>query len=112
MRWRYLMMIVLTLPLTACSLGQGKSPQKSLLNPQEEVSSLAEMPDIPFSRDDAFYPLRKNPDTQNIVPSYSWRECSKRIIFCVRWSLKIIYFEDMTWFHANGFGLTKRQRPK
>ena len=85
-------------------------PEQSLGGELVQVTGSA--PEIPFNREDAFYPLRRNPETGNIVPSYSWRECEKRFIWCTQWGQKIIFFEDLSWFEANGFGLKKRQRPK
>lgn len=68
-------------------------------------------PEIPFNRDDAFYPLRRNSEGK-IVPTYQWRQCAKRFIWCTRWETKLSNLEDyMEWFYANGFGLTKRKRP-
>ena len=115
MRWHFPMIIVLTLQLIGCSTLPDKSPQRSSSSqePESKLSQIiGEGPEIPFNREDAFYPLRENPTTGNIVPSYSWRECTKRIIVCMKWTPKIVYFEDMSWFQANDFGLTKRQRPK
>jgi hypothetical protein len=45
------------------------------------------------------------------LPSYQWKECTKKILICVRWETKTVYFEDLGWFMANGFGLMKRPKP-
>lgn len=69
-------------------------------------------PEIPFSREDAFYPLRRNKDGK-VVPTYQWRECTKRFVWCTRWETKTVYLDSyMDWFHANSFGLSKRKKPK
>jgi hypothetical protein len=65
-------------------------------------------PDIPFSRGDAFYPLRRD-EQGNIYPSYQYRVCVKKFIGCLKWAPKRIYFKDLEWFFANGFGLYKRK---
>jgi hypothetical protein len=67
-------------------------------------------PEIPFSREDAFYPLRGSKDGK-IVPSYQWRECVKKFIWCTKWETKRVDFIDLEWFLANGFGLSKRKKP-
>lgn len=58
---------------------------------------------------EAFFPLRYR-ENGKILPSYQWRECVKRIIFCVKWEKKTVYFENLEWFEANGFGLTKLRK--
>jgi hypothetical protein len=58
----------------------------------------------------AFFPLRIN-KTGKIMPSYSWRECVKNFVFCLEWRKKTLYFENLEWFYANGYGLTKRKDP-
>jgi hypothetical protein len=65
-------------------------------------------PDIPFSKEDAFYLLRRREDGK-ILPSYQWRYCAKRFIVCTKWETKIVFFEDLEWHMANGFGLYKRK---
>jgi hypothetical protein len=68
-------------------------------------------PEIPFNREDAFYPLRRNESGQ-IVPTYQWRLCVKKFIWCTKWETKKVEFVDLEWFMANGFGLSKRKRPE
>jgi hypothetical protein len=68
-------------------------------------------PEIPFSREDAFYPLRRRPSDGKILPSYRWEECTKRFIVCTKWEERFVFFEDVSWFHAQDFGLIKRPRP-
>lgn len=80
------------------------SPSPSFISPEK-----IEAPDIPFNRDEAFFPLRYREDGK-ILPSYTWKECTKRVVFCLNWKLKIIYFEDLSWFQANGFGLQKLKK--
>ena len=67
-------------------------------------------PDIPFSSEDAFYPLVRT--DAGIVPSYQWRECKTRFIVCTKWEVRRVEFTDLEWFLANGFGLSKRKRPR
>jgi len=71
---------------------------------------IGEAPKIPFNVEEAFFPLRKNPSTENIVPSYRWRECVKKFIICLKWKTRTEYFEDLSWFAANSYGLTKRKK--
>ena len=67
-------------------------------------------PEIPFSKEDAFYPLRRGLDGK-IVPTYQWRQCVKKFVFCLKWETKRVDFNDLEWFYSNGFGLSKRKRP-
>lgn len=76
----------------------------------DKVSSTS--PNIPFSSSDAFYPLAK--DGSGV--EYKWRECSRRIIVCLKWEQKKVVFrfdnkEIMEWFIANDFGFKKREKP-
>lgn len=58
---------------------------------------------------EAFFPLRYREDGK-ILPSYTWRECKKRFVVCLSWENKIVYFENLEWFQANGFGITKLKK--
>jgi hypothetical protein len=69
-------------------------------------------PDIPYSPEDAFFPLRKRPGDNKILPSYQYKECVKRFIVCVSWETKTFYFEDLEWFFQVGYGLQKMPRFK
>ena len=109
MRCLNLMQIGLILLLTACTSIPQHSP--NLLSPKQE-NSLAPVivpPEIPFDRNNAFFPLRINPETGNTVPSYRWRVCSKKFVVCLKWEPKTVYFEDLEWFRLNDFGLSKRK---
>lgn len=64
-------------------------------------------PDIPYDNQEAMYPLRLDPKDGKIKPSFQWRECGKRILVCVRWEKKTVYFEDLSWFYYNQFVLKK-----
>lgn len=75
-----------------------------------EPSLVVVAPEIPFLKEDAFYPLRRGFDAK-IVPTYQWRECTKRFIVCLKWETKRVDFNDLEWFYLNGFGLSKRKRP-
>lgn len=69
-------------------------------------------PEIPFNKEDAFYPLRRSKDDPSkIIPTYQWRVCVKKFIWCQKWETKRVEFKDLEWFLANGFGLSKRKRP-
>jgi hypothetical protein len=79
---------------------------------KSETQLVSFNPDIPFIPEKAFFPL--HPSGDGIY--YSWRECGKRFIVCLRWDYKEIIFrfddkEAMRWFQANDFGLKKRQGP-
>jgi hypothetical protein len=87
-------------------------PQKSEA-PQSDLSLLKNPsadPDIPFVLDKAFLQLRKDSEGK-IAPSYQWRECKKRFIWCLEWQTKRVFFYDLEYFYANGWGLSKRRTP-
>lgn len=106
-----LLMSVLIIALTqSCSSLESSPKVSSNTLLKTETSSLVHIaPDIPFNKDEAFFPLRQNPEGK-IVPSYQWRECVKRFVVCFKWEKKLIYFEDLSWFYANEYGLTKRRK--
>lgn len=88
-----------------------RSSQSQEPSDSELVHIQADAPEIPFSREDAFYPLRRNKDGL-FVPTYQWRECVKRFIWCTKWENRRVDLDSyMEWFGANGFGLSKRKRP-
>jgi hypothetical protein len=67
-------------------------------------------PDIPFPTDEAFFPIEK--DLSGVY--YSWRECTKRVIFCIKYEIKKVSFkfsdaETMKFFKSNDFGFKKRK---
>lgn len=64
-------------------------------------------PDIAYNPEDAFYPLRLDPSDNKIKPSYQSKVCVKRFIVCTSWEKRTLFFPDLTWFMANGFGLQK-----
>jgi hypothetical protein len=79
--------------------------------PAIEVTASA-APRIPFDTDRAFFPLHK--DLDGVF--YSWDECTRRILVCVKWEYREVKIpfsnaEMMRWFHAQGFGLKKLERP-
>jgi hypothetical protein len=74
-----------------------------ILNKREPL----EIPDIAFNVENAFYPLRVDPKDGEIKPSYQSEICTKKFIVCVKWSKRTVFFDDLSWFHANGFGLKK-----
>lgn len=85
-----------------------KSESSSLVQIKSEASFNG--PDVPFNPDSAFFPLRK--DVNGIIyPSRQWRACKKSFIWCIEWEVKKVYFKDLEWFLANGYGLAKRRKP-
>jgi hypothetical protein len=111
-KWQNLILSVVTLLLIASCSSVSYSPdllsQKLTESDGSQLVHIA--PETPFNREEAFYPLRKREDGK-ILPSYQWDECKKRFIWCTKWEIKRVYFEDQEWFLANGFGLMKRPRP-
>lgn len=106
-----LMRTSLIISLIASCSSLKSSANLSYITPQnEETPTQIQQPKIPFNREGAFYKLRRNPEGK-ILPSYQWKECTKKILICVRWETKTVYFEDLGWFMANGFGLMKRPKP-
>jgi hypothetical protein len=112
MRWQKALMSVLILGLIqSCSNLESSPKVSSNTLVKTEGSKVIHMaPDIPFNKDQAFFPLRLNEDGK-ILPSYQWRVCTKRIIFCLKWEKKTVYFDDLSWFHANEYGLSKQRKP-
>ncbi len=101
--------LIISLIASCTSLPSSVSPS-STIQPKEGTQTQIQTPRIPFNREGAFYKLRRNPEGK-ILPSYQWKECTKKILICVRWETKTLYFEDLGWFMANGFGLMKRPKP-
>jgi hypothetical protein len=110
--WVNLVRIVLTISLIVSCSNLELSPKvSSTPRPKiEETPSLTDSPKIPINPDEAFFPLRKD-KTGAILPSYQWMECRKRFVICLKWEKRTEYYADLSWFHANDFGLTKRKRP-
>lgn len=111
-----MMTILAILLLTGCASNSKISPssssQKLAENSEQLIVKIGDAPEIPFSREDAFFKLRRDPSDNKIKPSYRWRECVKSFIVCLKWQPKTVYFNDLEWFHAQGMGLMKRPRPK
>lgn len=95
--------------IASCSSLQSSQDHSSCIQEKIEIQS-GEKPNIPFQPEKAFFPLRVNPEGK-IVPSYSWRECSKKFIVCLKWKRKTVYFENLDWFYNGEFGLMKRPSP-
>jgi hypothetical protein len=85
-----------------------KSESASLVQIESKIN--LSKPDVPFNPDSAFFPLRKDVDGL-IYPSRQWRVCKKSFIWCLKWEVKKVYFKDLEWFLANGYGLSKRRKP-
>jgi len=97
--------------LTACTSKVKHLQSSSFSKPQKSNEELVVIspPNIPFSRDDAFYPLRRDPLDGKIYPSYQHRECVKTFIVCLKYEVRTVFFKDLTWFEMNSFGLKKRR---
>jgi hypothetical protein len=71
-------------------------------------------PQIPINPEDAFFPLRRFKDG-TIGPTFQWDECPTYAIACSlhlkKWVEKRVEFPDLEWFLANGYGLTKLNKP-
>jgi len=114
------MTALILLSIQSCS-NLKQSPESSLSIPRKndgpELVHAADkvsvvVPNIPFNAYDAFYPLSR--DGSGV--EYKWRECEKRVIFCVKWKQKKVVFrfddkEIMRWFISNDFGFKKREKP-
>lgn len=96
MRFPRVLIIGLMLSLASCALKQNSLVSSS--SGKETVN-----PNLPS---DSFLPLRKRDDGK-ILASFQYKECTKRIVFCVKWQKKTIYFEDLEFFYMNGWGLYK-----
>ena len=102
------MLALITSLIQSCS-NLPSSQDPSSCTPEKIEIKNSQKPEIPFHSDNAFYPLRKNPEGK-ILPSYMWQECAKRFIVCLEWKYKVMYFEDLEWFYAGEFGLAKRPK--
>lgn len=91
--------------IQSCSNYRSFRSHSSIIQPSEEI----QIPEIPFNRDGAFFPLRFKDG--KYVPSYQWRVCKKELIVCLKWETKTVYFENLEWFYLNDFGLAKRRKP-
>jgi len=108
MKKQNLLMNSLILLLIGCSLNQKHLPEKSSNPTPSQSDIILEAPSIPFDREKAFYPLRRD-EFGVIRPSYQYRECVKRFVVCLKWETKKVFFTDLEWFYSNGFGLSKRK---
>lgn len=101
--------LTISLIVSCSSLPSSVSPSSTIL-PSEATPTQIQQPKIPFNPDGAFFKLRKRKSDGKILPSYQWKECANRIIICLKWETKIVYFEDLEWFFANKYGLMKRPK--
>ena len=106
---------ILSMLLTAACATSETSPTPTIntspLNPSDMVAVYAG-PKIPFNAEEAFFPL--HPSGTGVF--YSWDECTRRIIACLKWEYReiIFRFDDpptMGWFINNDFGFKKREKP-
>jgi hypothetical protein len=78
-----------------------------------ETVQNSETPKIPINFDDAFFPVHSEKNEF----FYSWQECTKRFIVCVKWEYKeipILKCDDkqgMNLLRQRDFGLKKRALP-
>jgi hypothetical protein len=107
-KWQNLLRIEVILGLMMSCSSLESSP--SLSSNTQEKSESYNQPEIPFNINEAFFPLRKN-ESGEIVPSYQWKECTKKFIVCLRWEKKTVYYNDLNWFFLNDYGLVKRPKP-
>lgn len=68
---------------------------------------MAKAPDIALNPEDAFFPLRSDPSDGKVKPSYQYDLCVKKFIVCLKFEKRTVFFEDLTWFYQNSFGLKK-----
>lgn len=86
--------------------------------PQTSQSLLSESvikingPDIGADPESAFFPLRLDKFDNKIKPSFQTRVCVKKFIICTKWELRTLFFDDLSWFKSNGFGLKKIEHIK
>ena len=111
-KWlNHLMSVLICVSMISCSNLESSPKVSSTTLAKTEQSSLVQIaPDIPFNKDEAFFPLRLRQDGK-ILPSYQWRQCTKRFVVCVKWEKRTVYFEDLSWFYSNEYGLTKQKKP-
>jgi len=82
------------------------------LSNSEQVDLVSIGPKIPFDNQNAFFPI--HPSGKGVY--YSWDECTRRILVCVKWEYKevLFRFDDenmMNWFINNNFGFKRLERP-
>lgn len=109
MRLTRALMIGLTLSFISCA-----SKPKILPNSLSEsvIAATKPGPDIATDPESAFFPLRIDPSDNKIKPSFQSKVCVKTFIICVKWEKITLFFEDLSWFRANGFGLKKIEHIK
>ena len=100
--------LIIVLIVSCSSLPSSPSPS-SITQQNEVIPQPIQIPEIPFNRDGAFFPLRHKDG--KLVPSYQWKVCVKQVIVCLKWETKTVYFENLEWFYLNDFGLSKRRKP-
>jgi hypothetical protein len=113
--FRAMRIIALNFILTSgcATLEQSPKISSNILAQNNVGASLISFnPNIPFPTDQAFFPMEK--DLSGFF--YSWRECEKKFVICLKWKLKKVSFkfddrEAMRFFKENDFGLVKRKGP-
>jgi hypothetical protein len=99
--------------MNACAtLEESPKISSNTLVKNEDASLVHVGPGIPFPTDAAFFPIE--PDLSGVY--YSWRECKRRFVVCIKWEPKKVSFkfddpEMMKFFKANDFGFKKRENP-
>ena len=69
-------------------------------------------PNIATDPESAFYPLRIDPSDNKIKPSFQSQVCVKTFIVCIKFEKRTLFFDDLSWFRATGFGLKKIEHIK
>lgn len=69
-------------------------------------------PNIATDPESAFFPLRIDPSDNKIKPSFQSQVCVKTFIVCIKWEKRTLFFDDLSWFRATGFGLKKIEHIK
>ena len=72
-----------------------------------EINNPIPAPDIGVQPDKAFFPLRLDPSDNKIKPSFQSQVCVKKFVICLKYEKRTLFFSDLEWFYANGFGLSK-----
>lgn len=101
------LMIALILLLTSCASTQSNSQNLLSESAIQANSPLVKAPDIGFQAEKAFFPLRIDPFDGKYKPSYQSKVCVKKFLVCLSWEKRTLFFDDLTWFYQNGFGLYK-----
>lgn len=101
------LIIVLILNLIGCASKQSVLQSSLSESVIQANNPMAKAPDIALNPEDAFFPLRSDPSDGKVKPSYQYDLCVKKFIVCLKFEKRTVFFEDLTWFYQNSFGLKK-----